>query len=329
MKKIIKAGDILQLVRVRFPGQINPGTFLLGDIPYKYGQKVLALSEQGPAVGFINSQLFDLTYQPELGEIHGLQAIATVEDELHLKEQYQQQRQAKQVFLQLVSKYELPMEFLDMEASEAGQKLTFYYKAPERVDFRDLVKDLNRELRMKIELRQVARSSCHGVGPCGVELCTFINSLMGEDKKKCNEFHCRLEHKDPFYEDKKSRLPKVGEYVATRSGDLGRVERVELWKEEFVLLTSQGIRRRYTSQQLQKVLNKKDVNFPKEFEHITDESRVVIGQDELVRERKQGLTSEIDSHQEAARAFAQTQFKQLFADEIEEGSSFHARGKNE
>lgn len=311
--KKFNEGESLRVVRVRFPGQVNPGTFLLGSTPYTYGQKVVALSERGPAVGYINSLPFQMVYQSEMGELREIERAATDADDEKFKDEYQKQREAQEVFKRLVAQHELPMEFLEMEIGSCGEKFTFSYFAPERVDFRELLRDLAKELKKKIELRQVHRANgCQGTGPCGVELCTFINSVMNDGKKGCNEFHCRLDHKDPFYEDKKSRLPKVGEYVSVKTGELGRVEKVELWKEEFVILTDQGVRKRFVSELYLKTLKKKDVNFPKVFEHIVDESRTVLGKDEYEKKKLREMEREKKLCQDRARAFVEANFKQLF-----------------
>jgi len=107
-------------------------------------------------------------------------------------------------------------------------------------------------LKLKIELRQVHEGSgdLGDIGPCGPELCQFINSVMGSgcsQSKKCNEYKCRLDYKDPFYEDKRSRLPKIGDIVSTHTNEKGRVLRLDLWNEEFELLTDEGAVKKFVS----------------------------------------------------------------------------------
>lgn len=311
--KRFNVGETFQAVKVRFPGQLNAGTFLLNHISYPYGQKVVAMSERGPAIGFVNSLPFEARYEEEIGKVFEIERAATAEDEMKLKEEYQKFRESKDIFNRLVSKYQLPMEFMDMDISGCGEKVTFMYLAPERVDFRELLKDLGRELKKKIELRQVPRpSSPQLIGPCGTELCTFINSMMKDGSKACNEFYCRLEHKDPFYEDKKSRLPKVGDYVALKSSEIGRVEKVDLWHEEFVALTDQGIRKRYTSEYFVEVLNKKKIDFPKYFENIVNETFHLVGAEELKQKKTVQLKQDEQHSAEVARQFSEEKFDQLF-----------------
>ncbi len=240
------------VVRVRFPGQTKPQSFLLGQLPFKYGEKVVALSERGMTVGYINSFPFDLPDSQKAGKIYHIERYATDQDILEYKEAYQEQREAKTIFVDFVSELKLEMTLKDIEFSELGKKVTFYFTAPTRVDFRELLKKLNHSLKLKIELRQVHEG--HGdlgdIGPCGQELCQFINSVMDSgcsQHKKCNEYKCRLDYKDPFYEDKRSRLPKIGEIISTHTNEKGRVLRLDLWNEEFELLTEQGAVKKFVS----------------------------------------------------------------------------------
>lgn len=185
----------VQLVRVRFPGQSKPGIFRAGKEPLAHGQKVVAMSERGLTIGFINSQIYEIPYKKELGKLPDLKKTATAEDELFYKKVYQEQKKARGVFEQLVSKHNLPMKLEDIEYVSQGKKIIFSYFSPERVDFRNLLKDLSQELRCKIELRQIYNSlkNCK-IGPCGPELCLFINSLIDNPAKKaCNPFYCCLD----------------------------------------------------------------------------------------------------------------------------------------
>lgn len=191
----MKEGQVVQLVRVRFPGQSRPGIFRAGSVPLEHGQKVVAMSERGMTIGFINSQIYEAPYSKEMGEVHNLKKTATQEDELYYKQVYQEQKKARLVFNQLVEKHDLSMKLEDIEYVLNGKKIIFTYFAPGRIDFRNLLKELASELKCKIELRQIfdAVKNCK-IGPCGPELCLFINStLENENKKPCNPYYCCLD----------------------------------------------------------------------------------------------------------------------------------------
>ncbi|MHC4788519.1 MAG: PSP1 domain-containing protein, partial [Planctomycetota bacterium] len=83
----------------------------------------------------------------------------------------------------LIAKHKLPMKLVRAEHLFGGNKIIFYFLADGRVDFRQLVKDLAKEYRTRIEMRQIGvrdEARLMGqTGPCGRELCcrTFLNAL--------------------------------------------------------------------------------------------------------------------------------------------------------
>ncbi|GEM_PF-2014790 len=303
----------VQLIRVRFPGQSMPGTFLAGNLPLKHGDQVVAMSERGLAVGFINSYPFEMPYEKSMEKIPTIIRAATSEDLEKYKNVYQEQRKAKNIFTALTNELQLPMELVDMKFTSCGKKVEFYFISPQRVDFRELLKVLVKELKCKIELVQVSEAahSVQSVGPCGPEICSFVNSLMKENKK-CNEYNCCLDYKDPFYEDKKAHLPKVGKLIQTHTGECGKVERVDLVKEEFEMLTDQGVLKRYTSNLFKSTLNPKEVSFPKRFDFISNETRVVLGKEELEKKKEMILSQEQQKYKTLGKEFAEKNFEKLF-----------------
>jgi cell fate regulator YaaT (PSP1 superfamily) len=253
--------NTLRFVKVRFLGQSNPGIFQTGNLSLEYGQKVVAMSERGMAIGHINSYPFSLPESETSTKIPLISKIATDEDIERYKQIYQEQRAAGSIFSELVTHHHLPMNLDHVEHAEFGKKIIFYYTSPSRVDFRELLKSLSKRFKERIELRQIPSGSAaqlSTIGPCGMELCLFIKSVMKDEgaKRACSEFHCCLDYKDPFYEDKRSRLPKVGDYITTQTNESGRVEKLDLWKEEFEILTDNGVLKRFASGQLAETLNK-------------------------------------------------------------------------
>jgi hypothetical protein len=136
------------------------------------------------------------------------------------------------------------------------------------------------------------------------------NEKAGE--KRCNEFYCCLDYKDPFYEDKRAGLPRVGDFITTHSGEMGRVEKLDLWHEEFELLTDQGILKRYVSEQRHETLNKKTVVFPKFFETISRENKIVVRLKEADEKRLNAIETDKQKSHEAGKAFSEKNFKLLF-----------------
>ena len=131
-------------------------------------------------------------------------------------------------------------------------KITFYFTADGRVDFRELVKDLAAVFRMRIELRQIGvRDEARmvgGLGVCGRELCccSFLNDFVPVSIKMakeqgfsmnptkisgaCGRLMCCFKYEQEAYEDAHRRLPRQGDIVMTDKGQ-GLVVNVNLLKE--------------------------------------------------------------------------------------------------
>jgi cell fate regulator YaaT (PSP1 superfamily) len=132
------------------------------------------------------------------------------------------------------------MKLVDVKASLDRSKVTFYFNAEERVDFRALVKELAQKLHTRIEMRQIGArdvaSKLGDVGPCGRQLCckTFLKEYepvavrMAKDQNlslnpsklagMCGRLKCCLRYEHSMYEELKRGLPKVGSPVEAREG---------------------------------------------------------------------------------------------------------------
>jgi cell fate regulator YaaT (PSP1 superfamily) len=170
-----KEGQILRFVRVRFPGNSRSFSFLVGKRRIEYGQKVVAMSDRGMAVGYVNSFAYELPFNKSMLPIRSISKVATDDDIVKDREAYQKQKDAENICNDLIEEYRLDMHLTHVEFTSFGKKAVFYFIAPARVDFRDLVKALVGQLKTRIELRQISvrdrSASVGGIGPCGLELC--------------------------------------------------------------------------------------------------------------------------------------------------------------
>lgn len=140
----------------------------------------------------------------------------------------------------------LKMNLVDVECTFDNNKLLFYFTAENRVDFRELVKDLAAVFRTRIELRQIGvrdeAKILGGLGICGREFC--CKSYMGDFQPvsikmakeqglslnptkisgTCGRLMCCLKNEQNAYEALLKITPKVGALVVTPDGDKGRVE---------------------------------------------------------------------------------------------------------
>ena len=136
--------------------------------------------------------------------------------------------------------HKLPMKLVEAEYTFDGSRLTFYFTADERVDFRALVRDLAATFRTRIELRQIgARDQAKlqgGVGPCGKTLCCsswitdfgIVSIKMAKEQGLplnpskisgvCGRLMCCLSYENDNYIQAKQQMPQIGTFLDTPSG---------------------------------------------------------------------------------------------------------------
>ncbi len=141
----------------------------------------------------------------------------------------------------LVEKLKLPMKLLSAEYDFDGKRVTIYFRAAERVDFRELVREMAGLLKVRVELRQTrARDEAKllgGCGQCGRTLCcaSFLTEFASVSIKMvkvqnlplnpmkisgvCGRLMCCLAYESNFYQAMKDKMPKDGQRVSTPMGD--------------------------------------------------------------------------------------------------------------
>lgn len=163
------------------------------------------------------------------------------EDELRLMLSFKKkEKDALQRCHERVLQHHLPMKLVEAEYNFDGSRLTFYFTADERVDFRGLVRDLAAIFRTRIELRQIgARDQAKqqgGIGPCGKTLCCsswiadfgIVSIKMAKEQNLplnpskisgvCGRLMCCLSYENENYIQAKRQMPQIGSWFATPSG---------------------------------------------------------------------------------------------------------------
>jgi cell fate regulator YaaT (PSP1 superfamily) len=140
----------------------------------------------------------------------------------------------------LIDRFRLPMKLLSAEYSLDGTRLTFFFSATERVDFRELVRELNSRFKLRVELRQLGPRDeakvVGGFGRCGRPLCcvNFLSEFspvsirMAKDQDLplnpmkisgvCGRLLCCLAYESGQYQSLRKQMPKVGTQVSTAMG---------------------------------------------------------------------------------------------------------------
>ena len=166
--------------------------------------------------------------------------IATEKDTEFYESCQEKRPQAMQICREKIIKHGLEMKLVDCEYAFDGSKILFYFTSANRVDFRELVKDLATTFHNRIELRQVGTRDeakyLGGIAPCGRVCCCAGN--MPEFKKVsvkmaktqglslnpgkisglCGRLMCCLSYENDYYAEAIKKMPKIGAEVQTPEG---------------------------------------------------------------------------------------------------------------
>lgn len=165
---------------------------------------------------------------------------ATADDLEIVKKNKEKEQKAAVIFEEKVAYRKLDMKLVDVEYTFDSSKILFYYTAPSRVDFRELVKDLASVFRARIELRQIGvrdeSKMLGGLGICGRPFCCkeFLNDFQPVSIKmakeqglslntvkisgSCGRLMCCLKYEQDAYEHLLKITPKIGAIVDTKQG---------------------------------------------------------------------------------------------------------------
>lgn len=166
--------------------------------------------------------------------------IATENDLETQKKNREKEQEIMKVFTQKIADHKLDMKPIDIDCTFDGSKILFYFTAENRVDFRELVKDLASVYRTRIELRQIGvrdeAKMLGGLGICGRPFCckTFLGEFQPVSIKMakeqslslnptkisgtCGRLMCCLKYEQNCYEELLAITPKVGALVETAEG---------------------------------------------------------------------------------------------------------------
>ena len=245
-----------------------PETFEVVDIQFRPGQKVYFFDPAGHTVKTGDHVIIDTARGPEYGICaggnHSISAkdvvaplrcvirLATAEDEKIVARNRAEEKWAYEICLQKIGEHGLDMQLVSAEYAFDGSKILFFFTADERVDFRELVKNLASILHTRIELRQIGvrdkAKMVGGLGICGRPFCcaSFLDDFQPVSIKMaktqnlslnptkisgtCGRLMCCLKYEQEAYEDLLRTAPKVESFVDTPEGR-GTVVDVDLLRQ--------------------------------------------------------------------------------------------------
>jgi len=169
------------------------------------------------------------------------------------------EREAYNICHEKIKKYQLDMHLIRCKYLFDKSRLVFYFCADNRVDFRELVKELAHDFKTKIELKQVGvrdkAKMVGGLGICGRPLCcsTFMSEFkpvpiniakmqsvalnLSKVSGACGRLKCCLNFESQFYKEELKKYPKLGKYIRTKDGKEGKVIEVNILSRYIVIET--------------------------------------------------------------------------------------------
>ncbi|HYH82090.1 MAG TPA: regulatory iron-sulfur-containing complex subunit RicT [Longimicrobium sp.] len=264
--------EVAFLVEVAFKGT-RRGFHTSPDVTLRVGEWVLVEVDRGRDVGRVKSvggiarrkcgselqAATPVLRRAEQGEVHQLHTVRADEERVRRKTR------------ELVEQHNLKMKVSDAEWQWDRNKLTVYFTAERRVDFRQLVRDLARTFRTRIELKQIGvrdeAAQLGGVGRCGRQLCcaTWLREIkpislqLAKDQNlslnpqqisgTCGRLMCCLTYEHDAYLTARKRFPREGKTLRTTVG-VERVLSIDIWRNTLTLQDENRQRRVVTLDQL-------------------------------------------------------------------------------
>jgi cell fate regulator YaaT (PSP1 superfamily) len=230
--------------------------FLAGDRELRRGERVLVESEAGARVGTVEVEPHEPAQTIDLSQLRPIIRIASDHDFYLEKENLSREANARRMCVERIRERRIQMKLVNADYTFDGRKVTFYFVAEGRVDFRDLVRDLANTLRVRVEMKQIgARDETKvtgGLGPCGRELCcsSWLRDFEAVTVKMareqglalnpsrlagmCGRLKCCLRYEYATYVELKRALPNLGKRVQCVKGD-GKVVRQNILKQTVLI----------------------------------------------------------------------------------------------
>lgn len=251
-----------EIVQVEFKAARKDYFLNTKRIPLSVGDYVVVQVERGRDIGRITRVGEVLKKIKKLRPVTAeVLRKATEEDLIKFEENKRKEEEAHRLCEQKIGEHNLQMKLVDVEYQLDGSKITFFFTADERVDFRELVKDLAGVYKTRIELRQIGvrdeAKRLGGIGSCGREYCctSFLHEFepvtlrMARDQSlsvsptkisgACGRLMCCLAFERDYYMEVAERLPRIGTRVETIFGE-ATVTAIDIFSQTVVVVDESG-----------------------------------------------------------------------------------------
>lgn len=212
------------------------------NLKLKKDDRVVVETARGLELGEISQELKDISEFNLDTELKKIVRKATKKDIENYQKNVKDAKQALVTCKEIVSRYDINMQLTNCEYTLDKAKVIFMYTSDDRVDFRELLKELAVVFKCRIELRQIGPRDkakvIGGIGTCGLPLCcsTLLgefngvsinmakNQMLAINIEKisgaCGRLMCCLKYEDEIYSLEKERFPKIGSHVKYQDKDV-------------------------------------------------------------------------------------------------------------
>jgi cell fate regulator YaaT (PSP1 superfamily) len=230
--------------------------YLAGQLTLRRGDRVLVEGESGTRLGTIEIEPHEPAQTLDLSAMRPVVRLARDSDLRVEEDTLTREQHAQRQCVTRIRERNLAMKLVTVDYTYDGRKAVFYFTAENRVDFRDLVRDLANTLRVRVEMKQIgARDESKvtgGIGPCGRELCcsSWLRDFEAVTVKMareqglalnpsrlagmCGRLKCCLRYEYATYVELKRALPNPGRRVESVQGS-GKVLRQNILKQTVLI----------------------------------------------------------------------------------------------
>lgn len=249
--------EVIAQIRLREMGSVFCGR--AEGLQLKNGDMVIVEVERGIDYGLVSS---DPVLTEKVDEsVKKILRVVNDADKKQIEENRKKAQEASGTCSRKIEEHKLDMKLVGAEYAFDRSKILFYFTAEGRVDFRELVKDLAKIFKARIELRQIGvrdeAKILGGFGPCGKELCCcrFLKDFepvtirMAKDQNLplnppkisglCGRLMCCLSFEHKHYKEMSKGMPREGERVETPEGK-GKVLSINILKRKASVLLEDG-----------------------------------------------------------------------------------------
>lgn len=230
-----------KIIGVRFRNAGKSYYFDPSGLSLHMNDRVIVETARGVEMGIISIPEMEVEDDKAKQPLKEIMRKATEEDIKRVEENIVKEKDAYRIGQQKIREHNLEMKLVQTEYTFDRNKLLFYFTADDRVDFRELVKDLASVFRTRIELRQIGvrdeTKILGGIGICGRELCckTFLSDFAPVSMKMakeqnlslnptkisgvCGRLMCCLKNEEETYEYLNERMPNKGDEAITKANN--------------------------------------------------------------------------------------------------------------